>query len=276
MCHNLQSELQFLTTEAEKLRQELASQLASRAEAQHRLQLVAPALSEAKRRVRELEEHLEVASSEAAREQQMGERLERETSVCRDKMRALRDENVRLSEQCTEFEAQLQQATAAAQRSASARRPLSAGGATSTRGARGPLSSRPGPGASTPRGGGCGAIAAAPSLGSSCSLRGGGTRPAGAGGSEAPGTSPKGHRTALPRTPRSEASGKLGRSGWAYDTPTLRREGDGSGSGDAPDPGAATKPDFTAPAAQAPMTLEYLRNWIEGEEGRLSACPPIN
>lgn len=46
-------------------------------------------------------------------ERQHGERLERETHVCQEKMRALRDENVRLAERCAELEAQLPQQRAA-------------------------------------------------------------------------------------------------------------------------------------------------------------------
>lgn len=112
---NLEHETQLLLAEAERLRHERDGRLADRSEMLQRLRLLTPALTEARRRVRELEENLESVRSEASRERQLAERLEREAGACQDKMRVLRDQNVRLAEQCTELEAQLA--------SASARRP---------------------------------------------------------------------------------------------------------------------------------------------------------
>lgn len=119
MRQNLENETHMLLTEAEKLRRERDERLAERTENQQRLQLVTPALVDARRRVRELEDSLEASRAEAAREQQLSERLERETGICQDKMRALREQNVKLAEQCTTLEAELAH-TSARVRSASA------------------------------------------------------------------------------------------------------------------------------------------------------------
>lgn len=107
---SLGKELQELASEAEALRLEVASRLAERSEVQRRLQLVTPALTEARRKVRELEEKLEAARTTFTREQQLGERLEHETLVCQDRIEALRNENVRLSGQCIELEAESEKA----------------------------------------------------------------------------------------------------------------------------------------------------------------------
>eukprot|EP00927_Polykrikos_kofoidii_P071204 TRINITY_DN67504_c0_g1_i1.p1 TRINITY_DN67504_c0_g1~~TRINITY_DN67504_c0_g1_i1.p1 ORF type:complete len:1092 (+),score=212.91 TRINITY_DN67504_c0_g1_i1:122-3397(+) len=104
---NLESEMRLLLAEAEQLRIQRDERAANRLEIQQRLSLVNPALQDAKRRVRDLEERLGVVRATCSQEQQVNERLEREASTCQDKMLALRDQNVRLSEMCTEFEAQL-------------------------------------------------------------------------------------------------------------------------------------------------------------------------
>merc|ERR1719189_370134 len=76
---------------------------------QQRLQLVTPALTEVRRRLKDVESSLEAVQTQVAGERQHSERLERETTVCQEKMRALRDENVRLAERCAELEAKLPQ-----------------------------------------------------------------------------------------------------------------------------------------------------------------------
>merc|ERR1712048_36977 len=95
--------------EQDRLRRERDEQTTWRNDLQQRLSLVEPALAKAKRRVRNLETRLETVRSTATVESQRNERLERETNACQGKALALRDENARLSEQCTEFEAQLTQ-----------------------------------------------------------------------------------------------------------------------------------------------------------------------
>jgi len=109
MHRNLETELQMLNTEANNLRGELALLKTEKVEAEQRLQLVMPALQEVRRKVKELECQVEAAHGELSHEKDLGERLERETDVCQDTVRSLRDENVRLSEQCTKLEAQLMQ-----------------------------------------------------------------------------------------------------------------------------------------------------------------------
>lgn len=122
MRQNLENETQMLLTEAEKLRRERDDRLTERTESQQRLQLVTPALVEARRKIRELEDSLEAIRAESTREQQISERLERETGICQDKMRALRDQNVKLAEQCTALEAEVaHSATRVRSASASAR-----------------------------------------------------------------------------------------------------------------------------------------------------------
>ncbi|CAE7390090.1 unnamed protein product [Symbiodinium necroappetens] len=104
MRRNLESELQLLGAEAEKLRGELAFLTKENADAQQRLHLVSPAMQEARRRVKDLELQMQAARDEALHEKELTQRLEREADVCQEKLRALRDENVRLSEHCTELE----------------------------------------------------------------------------------------------------------------------------------------------------------------------------
>jgi len=129
---NLETELQMLHAEAERLRGELAFLKTDKLEGEQRLQLIMPALLEARRRVKELEGQIQAVQEESSREKDMGERLERETDTCQEKVRALRDENVRLSEQCSELEAQLAQSRDAqvpltrTSRSRAEARPLSA------------------------------------------------------------------------------------------------------------------------------------------------------
>merc|ERR1712048_1042354 len=108
---NMEAELRILVTEQDRLRRERDDQNTWRNDVQQRLSLVEPALAKAKRRVRTLETRLETLRSTANLESQRNERLERETNACQGKALALRDENARLSEQCTEFEAQLTQSS---------------------------------------------------------------------------------------------------------------------------------------------------------------------
>jgi hypothetical protein len=148
---NLEQETQLLVTEAGHLRRERDSRLSEKADMLLRLRLLTPALSEARRRVRELEDKLENATMEASRERQLVERLEREAGVSQDKMRVLRDQNVKLAGQCTELETQL--ATGPARRteaSAVRSRSASVGGSRSRgtsaserlrRASRGPVAS---------------------------------------------------------------------------------------------------------------------------------------
>jgi len=107
MRRNLESELQLLGAEAEKLRGELSFLSKENADAQQRLHLVSPAMQEARRRVKDLELQMQAARDEALHEKELTQRLEREADVCQEKLRALRDENVRLSEHCTELEVRL-------------------------------------------------------------------------------------------------------------------------------------------------------------------------
>ncbi|CAE7864065.1 unnamed protein product [Symbiodinium microadriaticum] len=93
MRRNLESELQLLGAEAEKLRGELAFLTKENADAPG-----------ARRRVKDLELQMQAARDEALHEKELTQRLEREADVCQEKLRALRDENVRLSEHCTELE----------------------------------------------------------------------------------------------------------------------------------------------------------------------------
>jgi len=109
MRSNLEKEMELLFAEADAFRQERADKLVDHAEMQHKLQWMTPSLSEARRRLHELEDGLEAAQGAATKEQQQTDRLERETTVCQEKMRALREQNVRLSEQVTQMEAQLAQ-----------------------------------------------------------------------------------------------------------------------------------------------------------------------
>merc|ERR1712187_644096 len=95
----------------DRLRRERDDQTTWRNDVQQRLSLVGPARAQAKRRVRTLETRLETLRSTANLESQRNERLERETNACQNKALTLRDENARLSEQCTEFEAQLTQSS---------------------------------------------------------------------------------------------------------------------------------------------------------------------
>jgi len=211
---NLEGELRLLLVECEKLRKEHSVFLVERGETHQRLQLVTPALAEAKRRLKELEANLEAAQARAAGERQHGERLERETAACQDKMRAVRDENVRLAERCAQLEAQIPRgraggggSTAAARRIAAAAAaasaahhasaPSSAAGTTAAvaapaRGRWVPAGGKPGSGgasraASGPPGASTASAAARPG-----SSRGGGSGRGGSLGSTAP----------QPRTPR--------------------------------------------------------------------------
>jgi len=268
---NLERELQLLLAESDKLQRELAGRMTSRAEAQQRLQLITPALAEAKRRVRELEEGLEAVGAESSREQQLSLRLEREAGVCQEKMRALRDENVRLAEQCMELEGTARSAGAAA-RAPSSRALQGAG----------------------PRPAGAAAVVRSMSSSGSSPRVGGGPRGPGGLSScsttcvRSPAPSAQASRRALsaPRTPCAL------RGAWGFETPPLQELGwggasgrasmplplaspeDGGTGGAAVDPGAPEARRETAAAAAAPQSLEYLRNWIESEEGRLAA-PPV-
>jgi len=117
---NLEGELRLLLAEAGVIKREREEQARCRVEMQQQTALMAPALLEAKRCVRILEERLEDARAAADQDRKVNEQLERETGTGQDKMQALRDLNVRVSEQCTEKEAQLAaQASSAKARSAS-------------------------------------------------------------------------------------------------------------------------------------------------------------
>eukprot|EP00931_Biecheleriopsis_adriatica_P087338 TRINITY_DN61827_c0_g1_i1.p1 TRINITY_DN61827_c0_g1~~TRINITY_DN61827_c0_g1_i1.p1 ORF type:complete len:767 (-),score=177.52 TRINITY_DN61827_c0_g1_i1:166-2394(-) len=279
MRRNLESELQMLESEAEKLRRELSSLHAEKQEMHQRWQILTPALQEARRRVKELENNLEAAQEESTHEKGLGERLERETDVGQDKLRALRDENVRLAEQCSELEAQLLQPPplrnygfAAARRGASDERARSAG-LPATRVLRAPRAS-----SGTPRAGGLARMSSARS-------------------------SPGRRRGApsVPRTPRLAAMGSaagasgVAPEGWSLDTPTGSDALLWSGPrGRAPPqppplPGVGRSWEGSAhEAGQAPAraclaatepsapTLQYLRNWIQSEEERLSNSSPCS
>lgn len=283
ICQNLQRELQLLLAESEKLRHELSGRMASRAEAQQRLQLITPALAEARRRVRELEDGLEARAAETSREQQLCQRLEREAGVCQEKMRALRDENVRLAEQCTELDAAIGQPAAAP---TAQRGPARGAGAGPRLSSRGQLGVRP-----------AGAVSSR-SLGGSSPRVGGGVR--GSCGlssssgaclrSPASGAEASARRAlSAPRTPCC-----VPRTAWGCETPPLQDHGwggmpgrqqlplpvaspeDGGTGGATIDSGACEAPRELAALAAAGPSLEYLRNWIESEEGRLAArrvCP---
>jgi chromosome segregation ATPase len=154
---NLEHETQLLLAEAERLRKERDVQVAERSEMLQRLRLLTPALTDARRRARELEDSVEAMRAEATRERQLADRLEREAGVCQDKMRVLRDQNVRLAEQCTELEAQLACASSRRPQALRARSTSACGSRTRSttsidrprRGSRGPLAN----GSSSARGG---------------------------------------------------------------------------------------------------------------------------
>jgi len=296
---NLQSELQLLHAEADRLRRDLHSSVGERSEAHQRIQLVTPALTEAKRRVRELEEGVEALHSEAARELQLGLRLEREAGACQDKLRALRDENVRLSERCTELEAVLAQSQTSSQRSVASHPCLRGGGGSVPTRTRG---SQQLPGSSGP----CGAVSRGLGrMGSASCLRscsgGTGRTIAVAEGSNSSTCLRKG--TSLPRTPRKVFN-------WGFEpTPSLQ-DSTGWANSWVPQPSllsneAGCEPradllqkvllqddndgrlealaqdlprELPAPVTSTPQGLQYLRNWIESEEERLgpagSSPPP--
>jgi len=258
MRRNLEQELQIVSAEAEKLRKELATLKAEKVESHQRLQLIAPALHEARRRVRELESQLQAYQAESSHEKALSERLERETDLCQDKLRALRDENVRLSESCTELEAQMLQpqylraSSGATSQAPTPRRSTSAGlpswGQRALRQA-----SR---GSATPRAG---------SAGSASAGRLSGSKPARRGGSA---SSPR-RRIAqtAPRTPRlaARAGPKVfPTSEPGFETPVSETGCRGR---------AAISCEGRAEPTAAP-TLLYLRNWIQQEEERLSASSP--
>lgn len=113
---NLEDELRFLAEEMVGLKSERDKQVVGAGELRQRLALVTPALADSRRGLRDLENKSAEAQKAAAKDQQLHERLEREMGASQEKTRGLRDENVRLSEQCTDFEAQL--ASDAASRSA--------------------------------------------------------------------------------------------------------------------------------------------------------------
>jgi len=252
MRRNLENELQIVSAEAEKLRRELATLKAEKLESHQRLQLIAPALHEARRRVRELESQLEACQSESSHEKALSERLERETDVCQDKLRALRDENVRLSESCTELEAQLLQpqflrtglsATSPApapQRSTSAGLPSSRSQRVARQASRG---------SAAPRSGSAGSASASRLSGSRGCV-----------------SSPR-RRIAptAPRTPRLAAAARptFFAASAGFETP-----------GETGPIDLRAVPSYGVAEPSATPTLLYLRNWIQQEEERLSASSP--
>eukprot|EP00928_Gymnodinium_smaydae_P018499 TRINITY_DN17037_c0_g2_i1.p1 TRINITY_DN17037_c0_g2~~TRINITY_DN17037_c0_g2_i1.p1 ORF type:complete len:879 (+),score=226.26 TRINITY_DN17037_c0_g2_i1:137-2638(+) len=112
LCQNLEGETRLLLAETEALKRERDGFLASRSEMQQRLTLVGPALREARSHLRHLEDRIAATQGAGAQEQQLNGRYEREIVGCQDKLSVLRDENVQLSEHCTEFEAELVNAAA--------------------------------------------------------------------------------------------------------------------------------------------------------------------
>jgi len=254
MRRNLENELQIVSAEAEKLRRELATSKAEKLESHQRLQLIAPALHEARRRVRELESQLEVCQSESSHEKALSERLERETDVCQDKLRALRDENVRLSESCTELEAQLLQpqflrAGLAATSPAPAPQRSTSAGLPSSRSQR--MARQASRGSAAPRAG---------SAGSASASRLSGSRSRGCLSSPRRRIAPT-----APRTPRLAAAAgpTLVAASAGFETPGE------TGSID-----LRAVPSYGVAEPSATPTLLYLRNWIQQEEERLSASSP--
>lgn len=273
MRRNLENELQLLHAEAEKLKKECGALKAERHETHQRLQLITPTLHEARRRLREMEGHFAAAQEEASHEKVLGERLERETDSCQEKLRALRDANVRLSEQCTELDAQLLQPT-----------PLRA----SSAGPPGTWCRRAPPRISlvTPRS--SGKCRSSRSLGRQSATGSPRRRPA----------------SAVPRTPRmagaaavtgnalfetptgSEAfwSGQRGRAAaripvshdaepaFAASEPVVSRDNVWRGEQTTSGEGCPRAAEGFPPAP----TLEYLRNWILNEEERLSIGSPLS
>jgi len=108
---NLENEMQLLLEEADRLRHEREEKKNDRLEMHQRMQLIVPALGEAKVRARDLEEHCAAVQAESAKDRQLSERLEREVLVCHEKMKALRERNSKLGASCSEFEGQLTNAS---------------------------------------------------------------------------------------------------------------------------------------------------------------------
>lgn len=109
MCQNLEGEVRLLLSQCEGLRKDHSNLVIERSEMQQRLQLVTPGLQEARKQLQELEAKLEATAAACAHEKLVGEKLERETLVCQDRMQAMRDANVGLAERCVELEAQVEQ-----------------------------------------------------------------------------------------------------------------------------------------------------------------------
>lgn len=105
---NLELETQLLLLEAETLRKDQENLAAERAALRQKLQLVSPALLEAKRRAKDLEEAIVAATRERQFEKEQMERMERETVACQGKMQLLREENVRLTSVLLDYEVRLE------------------------------------------------------------------------------------------------------------------------------------------------------------------------
>jgi len=149
----LETELKILLEESETLRHERVAALAQHGEACQRLQLVSPALAETRRQLTELEAALDQVHARTACERQHSDRLDRETGICHEKVRALRDENVRLAERCAELESSTPRVGRAASSRAALpwRRSAGALAATPKRAAGASVAARQAPGGRRPR-----------------------------------------------------------------------------------------------------------------------------
>jgi hypothetical protein len=104
---NLETELRLLNDGLGKMRNEHDDFSSNNAEMRDRLSLLIPTLAEARRKVRDLEKRRDAAVQAASREQQLHEKLEREIGMCHQNIRSIHNQNVALSERCTELEAHL-------------------------------------------------------------------------------------------------------------------------------------------------------------------------
>jgi len=204
--------------------------------------------------------------------------MERETSVCQEKMRALRDENVRLSEMCTELESATAEASREQQICART------GSRTSRSSPRGMLLSAAAGTSMSPRGACSGALDNA----SSSVLMPMSSRTAVVGGSlqMTPRTIASASCAAPPH-PSATVCNSGSAAAWVYDTPvTTHSRGwaavpfaepvaeAGQGVDRFANLRVAPHDEDLASRGPPPESLEYLRTWIQNEEDRLVTSSP--
>eukprot|EP00811_Abedinium_folium_P033390 NODE_6357_length_1679_cov_6.835052.p1 GENE.NODE_6357_length_1679_cov_6.835052~~NODE_6357_length_1679_cov_6.835052.p1 ORF type:complete len:459 (+),score=150.16 NODE_6357_length_1679_cov_6.835052:232-1608(+) len=274
----LESEMQRLAIEADALRAEKNEDLADHAEAEQRLRVVVPALMETRRRVHELEEDLAASRAGVARERELGGRLEREAALCRERARQLGDRNARLAEECAELEEQFAEASSWRRSQA-----VSSHAPSSPRGSCARTTPRGGGGGG--RGGG-GAGSRAGSRGSvvSASAKASRARPPRGAGSricESPrmvlGTGRGGSTHAAGRRHGRSASAPTP-SHVAASLVALPPPPPSPAAPPLPMPAVPAHPPPAMPASAVTQDLQYLQQWILGEEERLerlaaTPCP---